>query len=75
LIECIYCGLVCRYVISPSIEKNGREMSSDFLHDVPEKIDRQFNLTNVILACARTESTDERLIHYEKLLNILSKIV
>ncbi|CAF1308674.1 unnamed protein product [Rotaria magnacalcarata] len=66
---------VCRYVLSPSNETNQREMSSDFLHSIPASINRRWNLTNIISACAQTGSTSERLVLYEQLLKILSQIV
>ncbi|CAF3662262.1 unnamed protein product [Rotaria sordida] len=66
---------ICRYILLPSIETNKREMSSDFLHSIPENVNHQWNLTNMILACAQTESTSERLALYEQLLKILSKIM
>ncbi len=67
--------VVCRYVLSPSTGMNRGEMSSDFLHNIPENVDREWNLTNVILRCAQTESRSERLALYEKLLDILSQII
>ncbi len=54
---------------------NGGEISSDFLHNIPENVDREWNLTNVILRSAQTESRSERLALYEKLLDILSQII
>ncbi|CAF4311376.1 unnamed protein product [Rotaria socialis] len=66
---------ICRYVLSPSNETNQREMSSDFLHSIPASINRQWNLTNIIAACAQTGSTSERLVLYEQLLKILSQII
>ena len=67
--------LVCRYVLSPSNETNQREMSSDFLHSIPEYVNRRWNLTNMIAACAQTGSTSERLVLYEQLLKVLSQIM
>ena len=52
----------------------GREISSDFLHNIPANVDRDLNLTNRILTCADTTSTDERLAVYEQLLEILNKM-
>ncbi|UJR31397.1 hypothetical protein I4U23_018891 [Adineta vaga] len=52
---------VCRYVLSPSIETTGKEMSSDFLHDIPEDFDDKLNLSQTIMTCAQTESKEERM--------------
>lgn len=67
--------LVCRYVLSPKTQVNEKEISSDFLHSIPQHIDREWNLTNMISLCAQTESTIERLDVYERLLKVLTKIM
>ncbi|CAF1429677.1 unnamed protein product [Adineta ricciae] len=52
---------ICRYILSPSLDMKGKEMSSDFLHHIPARIDKQLNLSETILTCAQTESKEERM--------------
>ncbi|CAF1427927.1 unnamed protein product [Adineta ricciae] len=52
---------ICRYILSPSLDMKGKEMSSDFLHHIPPHIDKQLNLSQTILTCAQTESKEERM--------------
>jgi hypothetical protein len=59
----------------PSNDINGRDMGDmDFLHDVPESVDRQWNLTTMLNRCAETPSIDERMTLYNDLLRTLKKI-
>ena len=64
--------LVCRHLLLPSV--NETEESVDFLHDIPDDVDRQWNLRDVLMTCARTKSADERLSTYETLINLLEAI-
>ncbi|CAF4440898.1 unnamed protein product, partial [Adineta steineri] len=61
--------------LSKPSKTNGLEMSSDFLHDIPDDIDHEVNLSKTILACVEVKSSSERLAIYNKLLDILSKII
>lgn len=64
--------LVCRHLLFPSM--NETDGSIDFLHDIPDDVDRQWNLRDVLKTCARTTSTDERLSTYATLINMLETI-
>ncbi|CAF2709507.1 unnamed protein product [Rotaria sp. Silwood2] len=56
---------VCRYILLPSIETNERDMSSDFLHSIPETVNHQWNLTNLPNQESQNENSHSTTINID----------